>query len=259
MIPWPPTERRHRKRSILGGARRRWGLGLAAGCALLIAPIAGAVTGVATYEPSISTPPGAVFEALLSGRTDGGDIALLARQRVLDVANAPFEIALSYDGEAEELRVDALLRLPDGRLFFAGRAAVGEDGVRVVMERASESVPALGLVGPQWRLFRLGEEIVGTVEEGDAVPYLRFEGSDGVTGEAGCNVLSGQFTLDPAGALTFPYLAVGDMACGDPVMAREQLFVDLLASVENFAIDSGRLTLIGGGVPLAVFVAEPKF
>lgn len=225
---------------------------------LLAADHATAVTGEASYTAKIATPPGAVFEALLSGRVDSEEPTLLARQRVLDVASPPFEIVLPYGGDADHLIVDAVLRLPDGRLFFAGWAAVEDGSATVVMNRAGDT-SSRGLVGPQWRLFRLGEEIVATVEDERAVPYLMFEGSGNVVGQASCNNLTGGYKLDATGVLQFGELSVTLAACPEPLMVREAVFLDLLAATENFAIDGDRLTLIAGGVPLAVFVAEPDF
>jgi heat shock protein HslJ len=217
---------------------------------------AAAVTGSATYLARIATPPGAVFEALLTGRDGTGRRRILIRQREVDVSNPPFPVALPYEGDAEALEVHAILRMPDGRLFFSGRGAVGAEPLEIVMTPAGD-VRRLGLVGPQWRLFRLGEETVAPVEGERALPYLEFAAAGRVSGAMSCNRLTAGYTLGADGALAFTQPASTMMACPEPSMAREQAVVNLLAAVERFAIDGDRLTLIGGGVPLAVFVAEP--
>jgi heat shock protein HslJ len=218
---------------------------------------AAAVSGSATYLARIATPPGSVFEAVLTGVGDTGERRILIRQREVDVTSPPFEISLPYEGEASDLRVHAVLRLPDGRLFFSGAAAADAGSVEVVMRRSETGARRLGLIGPQWRLFRLGEETVAPIEGERALPYLVFGPAGRVGGATSCNQVSTGYTLGPAGALSFSQAATTMMACAEPVMARERAVFDLLAAVESFAIEEDRLTLIGGGVPLAVFVAEP--
>lgn len=218
---------------------------------------AAAVSGSATYLARIATPPGAVFEAVLTGVGVTGERRILIRQREVDVTSPPFEIGLPYEGDARDLRVHAILRLPDGRLFFNGVVEADEETVEVVMHREEAGVRELGLIGPQWRLFRLGEETVAPIEGERALPYLVFGPAGHVGGAASCNQVSAGYTLDADGALSFSQTAASMMSCAEPVMARERAFFDLLAAVESFAIEEDRLTLIGGGVPLAVFVAEP--
>jgi heat shock protein HslJ len=218
---------------------------------------AGAVDGTASYSVDMPTPPGAVFEAVLSGVDETGERRILIRQRDVNVSSTPFEIALPYPGEAADLRVHATLRLPNGRLLLSGAAAVGDGPVEVMMQREETETRALGLIGPQWRLFRLGEETVAPIEGERALPYLVFGPAGQLGGVASCNRVSAGYTLSPEGVLAIAQVAATRMACSEPVMARERAVLDLLAAVEQVAIEGDRLTLIGGGVPLAMLVAEP--
>ena len=106
--------------------------------------------------------------------------------------------------------------------------------------------PALTAVG--WRLVSLGNEAV-PAETGGRPIELRFTSDGKVRGSAGCNRVSGAYTL--AGeSLRFGPLMTTKMAC--PAMELERRFLEALHSTARWRIASGALELLdASGKPLA--------
>lgn len=98
------------------------------------------------------------------------------------------------------------------------------------------------LTGRDWVVTSLG----GTAVLADAStgPSLRFDADGRVSGGSGCNRFNAAYTLDGEG-LRFGPIASTKMACVEPGrMQSEQSFLDALAQVDRFDIDSdGRLQL----------------
>ena len=112
--------------------------------------------------------------------------------------------------------------------------------------------PALTAVG--WRLVSLGNEAV-PAETGGRPIELRFTADGKVQGSAGCNRVSGAYTL--AGeSLRFGPLMTTKMAC--PAMELERRFLEALQSTARWRIASGALELLdASGKPLARSWGQP--
>lgn len=220
-------------------------------------PVAAADLSVTvTYLARIATPPGAVLDVILTAPNRDEPLAMA---RIVDAGNPPLAVPLSHEGLPGEARARASLRLSDGTAFFAGETPVapGAAAAEVVMRPAGAPAAELALVGPRWRLFRLGGSAVPSLPEERAIPHLVFDGAGRVAGSTGCNRMGAGYETGAGGALRFSGGFGTMMACTPPVMAREQAVFDLLARVETARIDGDRLVLSGGGEDLAVLVAEP--
>jgi imidazolonepropionase-like amidohydrolase/heat shock protein HslJ len=113
--------------------------------------------------------------------------------------------------------------------------------------------PGPGLTDGGWRLVSLGGENV-KADTGGRPIELRFTDDGKVQGSAGCNRVSGAYTL--AGeSLRFGPLATTKMAC--PAMELERRFLEALQSTARWRIASGALELSdASGRPLARFLGS---
>lgn len=83
---------------------------------------------------------------------------------------------------------------------------------------------------------------------------LRTEGNK-VTGFAGCNSFSGEYTLEEGNRIRFKNMAVTMMACPD-VAVNEAELLEVFELADNYTIVNDVLSLnVGRRAPLAVFEA----
>jgi len=76
-----------------------------------------------------------------------------------------------------------------------------------------------------------------------------------VTGFAGCNTLTGAYTLEDGNRIRFSNMGVTMMACPD-VDFNESSFLEVFNLADNYTINGDTLTLnVGRRAPLAVFEA----
>lgn len=114
------------------------------------------------------------------------------------------------------------------------------------------------LDGTDWRLVELTGSPVAPGAASSEEPFLRFDADSGrVTGNTGCNLLSGPFTRDGA-TLSFGALITTKRACVDE--SRNQRERDFLAALERtrtHAVQRDTLVLSGdGGGVLARLAAQ---
>jgi heat shock protein HslJ/uncharacterized membrane protein len=149
-------------------------------------------------------------------------------------------VAFLREGTCSDTMSDAAhpftvrVSLPDGR-FLAGCCRV----------------PPSPLEGTTWQLTPAGD----AKDPGTAPPTVRF--ADGrASGFSGCNRFAGSYSRD-GDTITVGRLAGTMMACPEPRMAAEKVFLDGLSGSHRVAIAGDRLTLTPAtGQPLA-FQAEP--
>ncbi|MCA6074545.1 META domain-containing protein [Fulvivirga sedimenti] len=84
------------------------------------------------------------------------------------------------------------------------------------------------------------------------LPFLEFSDGGGLTGFSGCNNFNGNFSLTDDGIMLDPGAMTRKMCPGDG----EQQFLDALAKVDNFDVNSESLVLRGNGNNLLSF--QPK-
>jgi heat shock protein HslJ len=100
---------------------------------------------------------------------------------------------------------------------------------------------AAGLAGSEWRPVSIGAE----AWPDDADIFVRFEGDGRLAGHGGCNRFMGSYAL-AGDSIQITPLATTRMACPEPVMARERLFLAVLEGARRFARDRTELTLTDG-------------
>ena len=133
------------------------------------------------------------------------------------------------------------------RFHFAAAAALAlatMTGCAPASEPAAPSTsPAptggAALLGAEWAVFEInGQPIVP-----DSKPSIKFE--DGrVFGAASCNRFMGGYTVSPDGMkLEMSQMASTMMACLEPQMQQEGVFLKTLGAVTAYSVTDGVLTL----------------
>jgi putative lipoprotein len=102
-----------------------------------------------------------------------------------------------------------------------------------------DTADAPPLEGTEWTLAS------GVEAPDDAVPTLTLEGGN-ASGFGGCNTFMGGYELDGESISIGP-LAGTLMACEEPKMAAEGVYLPALEAAEAWAIDGGELVLSAGG------------
>lgn len=110
------------------------------------------------------------------------------------------------------------------------------------------------LVGPRWMLAKIGDQAVTPAPSGRA-PFLQFAENGRLSGDAGCNRLTGGYKQDGQ-AITIGPVGRTMMACVGPAMETEQRFVGALERVKAWSLAGATLTLTDGTAPLLRFVAR---
>jgi heat shock protein HslJ len=104
---------------------------------------------------------------------------------------------------------------------------------------AGKGEPTSEAVGPVWGAVSIADKAVLD----HALITLQLDGDGRASGKGGCNGYGGSYTLEGS-TLRFGPLAATKMACETAVMDQEQVYFDLLAQVEHYAVgDDGALVL----------------
>jgi heat shock protein HslJ len=104
----------------------------------------------------------------------------------------------------------------------------------------------------------LEEATVGgqVIPEGDyRITLLIEDGNAG--GVAACNSYGGSYTSDDDGFIRFGTMSQTEMACAEPAMTAEQLYLETLLAVDSYALEPGRLTLTGPDLELVFSPIPP--
>lgn len=108
------------------------------------------------------------------------------------------------------------------------------------------------LLNAKWNLQSIADysDIAGLYN--GKMPFLSFD-TDAmrVTGNTGCNSLTGPFNIEQKGKLNFGALATTKMACPGN---GEQVFSEALSKVTNYKISDNVLTLLNNETPIMEFV-----
>jgi heat shock protein HslJ len=105
-----------------------------------------------------------------------------------------------------------------------------------------------------WELIE-GQVVGVDVPEGDFRITLLLEGGT-AGGVAACNSYGGSFTADD-GFIQFGLMSQTEMACAEPAMTAEQIFLSGLAAVDGYTIANDRLMLTGTDVTLVFAIIPP--
>ena len=230
---------------------------------------AGTLQGTAFYRERIALPPNAVFEAQLLdvSRADAPAMSL-GRATIDPTGSPPFNFEIRYDDAA----------LQSGHRYTV-RATVAHQGTLlfttdtnypVITDRSEPLNMRLISVGDKkpshndsaepdlrgtyWKLVRLGDMPVQTVEQ-QAEPHLIFAVDQlRLSGNSGCNRIMGGFELN-GDKLHFSQMAGTMMACMNS-MELEQQFLQTLTEVERYRIQDNHLEMFdASGKRIAEFEA----
>ena len=106
----------------------------------------------------------------------------------------------------------------------------------------------MNMLNAKWALQSLaGQSGLGYLF-GSKLPFLKFDTKGKkVSGNNGCNNISGPLNIEGGNKISFGQLAGTKMACPGN---GESMFMDALGKVTNFKVDNGILTLLNGGQEL---------
>ncbi|MEC5166764.1 heat shock protein HslJ [Flavobacterium sp. PL11] len=106
-----------------------------------------------------------------------------------------------------------------------------------------------------WKLKTLQGRQVSMTKNQEREIFITLKKADNtVIGFAGCNILSGSYTLDEGNRINFRNVAVTIRACPD-VNINESEFLEAFELADNYTIVNDVLTLNIARAPLAVFEA----
>jgi heat shock protein HslJ len=120
-------------------------------------------------------------------------------------------------------------------------------------EEKTSVAPGLGELGAgDWKLIELEGKFIPTSSK--AMLSFTAGEKNTVTGNAGCNRLTGSFELIPNNAIKFSPLATTRMACFDEnTAATETKFLAALAKTTGWTVNDGKLILSDSAMTLAKF------
>lgn len=122
-------------------------------------------------------------------------------------------------------------------LFLAGFFLVFIQGKH--MTGQGMSAGGASLTGKQWRPVYLG----ATPVPEDAGLFVKFEVDGSIKGHGGCNSFFGSLEKSESGLAVGP-LGSTRMACPEPVMNREAMFLEALQQATVFDVNGDKLTCL---------------
>ena len=228
----------------------------ATGCVSTAPPTGAAsatVTGTVTYRPRIALPPDAVVTVRLLdvSLADAPSVTLAERVIRLDGRQVPVPYALVYDPSRIELgrryAVRAEIRDGQGALRWTTDTMIPvltsgapSEGVEVrVVQVTSQTGGAGRLVGPEWRLTRIGPDAAAPIALDPSERYtVTFQPDGRYTGQADCNRYGGAYAetggaMEGAGIEVSPGVSTL-AACAPPSYASP--FLDVLFGATHYTI-----------------------
>ncbi|MGB5810971.1 MAG: META domain-containing protein [Polyangiales bacterium] len=214
------------------------------------------------YRERMMLPPTATVTAVLE---DGAkmDVAAerIAEETVSAKSGPPYRMTLAYDPSSlsPKGRFGVRARIENqGKLMFVSTEfipAFGVDGsydappsdpVPVLVRRMPDSIraAATSITGTRWVLQTLRGEPAG-VGAGGQAPHITLQGAEPrVSGFAGCNQISGGYTLE-SNQLTFGQTAMTMRACPEGEEL-ERNFAKVLGDTKRYEVDGDVLKLMDG-------------
>lgn len=107
-----------------------------------------------------------------------------------------------------------------------------------------------------WKLKTLeGRQITMQKNQEREIFFMLKDSEHRVTGFAGCNTITGEYTLEEGNRIRFSNMAATLRACPD-VDINESEFLEVFKLADNYTINNDTLSLnVGRRAPLAVFEA----
>lgn len=225
------------------------------------------------YRERMLLPPTATVEVVLENGAKM-DVAaeLIARKAARATSGPPYRITLQYDPSKLDRkgRFGVRARIEDqGTLMFVSTEfipAFGTDGsygappnepVRVLVRRTATSnrLSATSITSTRWFLQTLRGEPAGLGASGQAA-HITLQGAEPrVSGFAGCNRISGGYTLQ-GDQLSFGQMAMTLRACTEGE-ALERAFTEVLRETKSYEVEGDVLKLHDDtGMTIAELKAE---
>lgn len=112
------------------------------------------------------------------------------------------------------------------------------------------------ITGKYWKLLTLEGQTAAMAENQEKEIYFTLKTDENrVEGFAGCNGMTGSYSLEDGNRISFENMAVTMMACPD-VDVKEGDFLQVFELTDNYTIQNDTLSLnVGRRAPLAVFTA----
>ncbi|MEP1471207.1 MAG: YbaY family lipoprotein [Halieaceae bacterium] len=227
------------------------------------------IEGSVIYRERMMLPPGSELEIQLQdvSRADA-PASVLATVMMTPEGGPPYPFSIEYNPAQIDDRMQYALRATirlDGRLLFTNTDyinAFGGNPVEVLVRRVPESVKSVSepvLVGTNWQLVTLSGEPAAT-GAGDRPADLQLsEQEQRAAGFSGCNRFSGSYSSEGDAThgtpLSFGPLAGTMMACAEGGDL-ERTYLQMLAGVSAYRLESGVLSLLHGDQVVATFSAE---
>jgi len=159
------------------------------------------------------------------------------------------------DTEISEQEVLNAFNLADNYTINNGMLSlnVGKRAPLAVFKKVSSQEK---IVEKYWKLKKMeGQNIVMAKNQEREIYFMLKNDQNRITGFAGCNNLSGTYTLEEGNRINFSNIAVTLKACPD-VAINETEFLKVFELADNYTINGDTLMLnVGKRVPLAVFEA----
>jgi putative lipoprotein len=115
---------------------------------------------------------------------------------------------------------------------------------------AKTEEPAASLIGA-WKLTAYGPANAPSPAVEGSEAGLTFNADGTLTGNSGCNGLSGDYTVE-GDQITFGRIVSTLMACEDPRMAQEDAVHNVLTDTAGFKIEGNTLTLTNNDLVLVL-------
>lgn len=122
-------------------------------------------------------------------------------------------------------------------LFLAGFAFVNLQNMANEAEQDDLSIERV--IASAWRPMRLGDSDIPAETEA----YVQFEADGAITGHGGCNRVFGSFEVEGISLKISP-LGSTRMACPEPQMSHEFMFMEILEAATGVVIADGELSFI---------------
>jgi putative lipoprotein len=227
------------------------------------------IEGSVIYRERMRLPPGAEVEVELQDISRADAPASTLATVLLPAADGPpYAFSMEYPGADIDPRHRYALRAAitvEGKLLFTSTDYIdpfAATPVEILVRRVPRDRSAgagrapASLEGTRWLLESVKGAAAGPGAGGHAADLFLDGDSQQVAGFSGCNRFSGSYRREGRAThgspLSFGPLAGTRRACVEG-MELEQTYLQVLASVDSFRLEDGKLSLVSAGEVVARF------
>lgn len=160
------------------------------------------------------------------------------------------------EGDIKESEIISIFENADNFTISDGKLALNKARRAPLAEFKEAEEDTAPIVGKYWKLKTLEGQDVEMAENQEREIYFTLNSEDQrVNGFAGCNTVSGSYTLEEGNRIRFSNMLTTLKACPD-VNVNESEFLKIFELADNYTIVDDVLSLnVGRRAPLAVFEA----